>query len=212
MLRKGKREASPLTITSLTPNHNQPNSRPSTASPPSPLRMERGVNTIVCKWRERFFDVRRGSSWHKETPFSNGEGRFVNSRILLPLFPLTILSHPTSSFHSPLHSERGWGWGFFSSGEGRSFNSRKLLPLFLFSITLQANSSHHAPLHWERGRGWGCRGLRVRLLFPSYCAIISLIIAMSFSSPKPERSPAEAIVAFLRMSFPSGEFSILKGV
>ena len=168
MLRKGKREASPPTITSLTPNHNQPNSRPSTASPPSPLRMERGVNTIVCKWRGRLFDVKRGSFRHKETPFSLGEGRFVNSRILLPLF--------------------------------------------LFSITLQANSSIHAPLHSERGRGWGCRGLRVRLFFLSYCAIISLIIAMSFSSPKPERSPAEAIVAFLRMSFPSGEFSILKGV
>ena len=155
MLRKGKREASRLAITSLTPNHNQPNSRPSTASPPSPLRMERGVNTIVCKWRGRLLDVKRGSFRHKETPFSLGEGRSVNSRILLPLFLLTILFHPTSSFHSPLHSERGWGWGFFSVGEGRSVNSRILLPLFLFSITLQANSSHHSPLHSERGWGWG---------------------------------------------------------
>ena len=114
---------------------------------------------------------------------------------------------------TPLSIRRGdGGEALFSSGEGRFFNSRILLPLFLFSITLQANSSHHSPLHSERGWGRGCRGLRVRLLFPSYCAIISLIIAMSFSSPKPERSPAEAIVAFLRMSFPSGEFSILKGV
>ena len=155
MLRKGKREASPLTITSLTPNHNQPNSRPSTASPPSPLRMERGVNTIVCKWRGRLFDVKRGSFRHKETPFSIGEGRFVNSRILLPLFLFSITLQANSSIHAPLHSERGWGWGSFSIGEGRFFNSRILLPLFLFSITLQANSSLHSPLHSERERGWG---------------------------------------------------------
>ena len=156
MLRKGKREASPLTITSLTPNHNQPNSRPSTASPPSPLRMERGVNTIVCKWRGRLFDVKRGSFRHKETPFSNGEGRFLNSKILLPLFLFSINLQANSSHHSPLHSERGWGWGFFSSGEGRFVNSRKLSSLFLFSITLQTNTCIHALLRSERGWGWGC--------------------------------------------------------
>ena len=81
------------------------------ASPPSPLRMERGVNTIVCKWIGRFFDARRGSSRHKETPFSNREGRFFNSRILSPLFLFSITLQANSSHHSPLHSERGWGWG-----------------------------------------------------------------------------------------------------
>ena len=98
------RTASPQTTSSLT-------NSPSTASPPSPLRMERGVNTIVCKWRGRFFDARRGSSRHKETPFSNREGRFFNSRILSPLFLFSITLQANSSLHAPLHSERGRGWG-----------------------------------------------------------------------------------------------------
>ena len=36
-------------IKSLTPNSNRPHSRPQSASPPTPLRMERGVNSNVCQ-------------------------------------------------------------------------------------------------------------------------------------------------------------------
>ena len=87
---------------SLSPN-------PTTASPPAPLRMERGVKTIVCKERGRLVKLKKGSLHNEETPFCNREGRLFNFKIQLPLFPLTILSHPTSSIHSPLHSERGRG-------------------------------------------------------------------------------------------------------
>ena len=113
--------------------------------------MERGVKTIVCKWRGCFFDARRGSSRHKETPFCNREGRFLNFKTQLPLFLLTILSHPTSSVHSPLHSERGRGWGCF-------LNSKTQLPLFPLTILSHPTSSVHSPLHSERGWGRGCRG------------------------------------------------------
>ena len=44
---------------------------PSTASPPPPLRMERGVNTTISKQRGRFF-TSKGRPFHcKETPSSN---------------------------------------------------------------------------------------------------------------------------------------------
>ena len=46
------------------------------ASPPSPLRMERGVDSIVCKQRGRFFTSKRCPFHGKETPSSNEEGRF----------------------------------------------------------------------------------------------------------------------------------------
>ena len=150
--------------------------------------MERGVKTIVCKWRGRLFDVKRGSFRHKETPFSNREGRFVNSRILLPLFPLTILSHPTSSFHAPLHSERGWGEASSQLEKGVSFNSKILLPLFLLTILFHPTSSFHAPLHSERGRGWGCRWLRVRLLFllmKASASILAILIYSLFGTSPP---------------------------
>ena len=39
------------------------------ASPPSPLRMERGVNTIVCKQRGRSFAL-KGASLHIEERLS----------------------------------------------------------------------------------------------------------------------------------------------
>ena len=47
------------------------------ASPPSPLRMERGVDTTINKQRGRFFDVKGGSLRYEGTPFSIGEGRFL---------------------------------------------------------------------------------------------------------------------------------------
>ena len=46
----------------------QPYSRLSTASPPPPLRMERGVNSIVCKQRGRFLDVKEASLQCDGTP------------------------------------------------------------------------------------------------------------------------------------------------
>ena len=42
---------------------------------PTPLRMERGVDSIIYKQRGRFFDVKRRPFHCKETPSSNGEGR-----------------------------------------------------------------------------------------------------------------------------------------
>ena len=54
----------PCPLYSLTP-------APSTASPPPPLRMERGVNSIVYKQRGRFFTSKRRPLHCKETPSSN---------------------------------------------------------------------------------------------------------------------------------------------
>ena len=61
--------------------------------------------------REAFFKTKRRLSHIKETPFSNGEGRFFDSRILLASFHADIISSSNNTIHSPLHSERGWGWG-----------------------------------------------------------------------------------------------------
>ena len=49
----------------------------STASPPPPLRMERGVNSIICKQRGHLFDAKEGSLQYEETPSSIGEERFL---------------------------------------------------------------------------------------------------------------------------------------
>ena len=87
---------------SLTPN-------PTTASPPPPRRMERGVDSIVCKQRGRFFNVKRRPFHCKETPSSNGEGRSFHFKILLPLYLSGIGVHVNGSIHAPLHSERGKG-------------------------------------------------------------------------------------------------------
>ena len=45
------------------------------ASPPSPLRMERGVDSIVCKQRGRFFTSKRRPFHGKETPSSKWRRR-----------------------------------------------------------------------------------------------------------------------------------------
>ena len=44
-------------------------------SPPSPLRMERGVDSIVCKQRGRFFTSKRRPFHGKETPSSKRRRR-----------------------------------------------------------------------------------------------------------------------------------------
>ena len=51
---------------------------PTTASPPPPLRMERGVDSIIYKQRGRFFDMKEASLRCNGTPSSNGEGRSFN--------------------------------------------------------------------------------------------------------------------------------------
>ncbi|EEX17543.1 hypothetical protein HMPREF0973_02593 [Prevotella veroralis F0319] len=56
---------------SLTPN-------PTTASPPPPLRMERGVDSIIYKQRGRFFDMKEASLRCNGTPSSIERGRFFN--------------------------------------------------------------------------------------------------------------------------------------
>ena len=67
----------------------------------------------------------------KETPFSIGEGRFFVMKRASLQFDKTPPLSANNSFHSPLHSERGWGRGF----------------------PLSANNGFHSPLHSERGRG-----------------------------------------------------------
>ena len=67
----------------------------------------------------------------KETPFSDREGRFLMSRGASLYIEETPPLSANNSFHSPLHSERGWGRGF----------------------PLSANNGIHSPLHSERGRG-----------------------------------------------------------
>ena len=53
----------------------KPHPQPQPASPPSPFRMERGVDSIIYKQRGRLFDVKRRPLHSKETPSSIGEGR-----------------------------------------------------------------------------------------------------------------------------------------
>ena len=40
--------------------------------------MEKGVDSIICKQRGRFLDVKEASLRCDETPSSIGEGRFFN--------------------------------------------------------------------------------------------------------------------------------------
>ena len=70
----------------------------------------------------------------KETPFSTAEGRFFVMKRASLKFDKTPPLSANNSFHSPLHSERGWGRGF----------------------PLSANNGFHSPLHSERGWGRGC--------------------------------------------------------
>ena len=66
------------------------------ASPPPPLRMERGVDSIIYKQRGRFFDVKRRPFHSKETPSSIGEGRSLLfalsffAKEAVPRYALTI--------------------------------------------------------------------------------------------------------------------------
>ena len=75
----------------------------------------------------------------RKRPSAIEKGVSFNSRIQLPLFPLTILSHPTNSIHAPLHSERGRGRGFFLCiphpiiiDEICLFNNEKIINSFFF--------------------------------------------------------------------------------
>ena len=58
------------------PSHNE-----GEASPPTPLRMERGVKTTICKQRGRSFTSKKRLSHNEGTPSSNEGGRsfrFIN--------------------------------------------------------------------------------------------------------------------------------------
>ena len=72
-----------------------------------PLFANKGGGSLMQG--EALLDIRK-----RPSPIEKGVS--FNSRIWLPLFPLTIFSHPTSSIHSPLHSKRGRGWGCRWSG------------------------------------------------------------------------------------------------
>ena len=66
----------------------------------------------------------------RKRPSRLEKGVSFNSRIQLPLFPLTILSHPTNSIHAPLHSERGRGGGsIWALGEAGWGNLKPITPL-----------------------------------------------------------------------------------
>jgi len=47
----------------------------------------------------------------KKTPFSIGEGRFFVMKRAFPCIKETPPLFANNGFHSPLHSERGWGRG-----------------------------------------------------------------------------------------------------
>ena len=140
---KGGKTTSPLSPLQPHPRPlsewNNPTQPPPRGGVPNGSRLGKGIlNT-----KRAFLHIEETPLYCKETPSSNWEGRFLNFKIQLPLSPLTTLFHPTNSVHSPLHSERGWGWGF----------------------SLSANNSFHAPLHSERGRGWGWLWLGGGFLF-----------------------------------------------
>ena len=61
---------------SRTKNKETPSLNRDEASPPAPLRMERGVDSIIYKQRGCFFDVKRRPFHCKETPSSIERGRF----------------------------------------------------------------------------------------------------------------------------------------
>ena len=116
---------------------------------------------------------------------------FFYSKIQLSLFLLTILSLPTNSLHSPLHSERGWGWGCF-------FNSKIWLPLFPFTIHSHPTSSFHSPLHSERGWGWGFSwvGSEALLHFKWYMwSLLVGILYLPTSYSFPHNRPVERIIS-----------------
>ena len=64
-----------------------------------PLQIKKGVSLILLKSLPKPL---RGRGCHSQK-------LFFDSKVQLSIIPLTILSHPTSSIHSPLHAERGWG-------------------------------------------------------------------------------------------------------
>ena len=54
------------------------------ASPPPPLRMERGADSIIYKQRGRFFTSKRRPFHSKETPSSKRRGRLLVFSLAVP--------------------------------------------------------------------------------------------------------------------------------
>ena len=79
------------------------------ASPTTPLRMERGVNSTGCKQRGRFFDVKRGSLHCKETPSSNWRRRFFYLNNMPTVGTDALVCPPKHSQEKPppIHQREG---------------------------------------------------------------------------------------------------------
>ena len=119
--------ASPPTIYSLTPNHLQPH--------PQPLSEWRGEWRLLVGWERMVsgiidnctFESKKSFwEWHplprrglgrlfsrmKETPFSIVERRFLAMKRASLHIEETPSLFVNNTIYSPLHSERGRGWGF----------------------------------------------------------------------------------------------------
>ena len=105
------KESLTLTYTGLPSAHLQPHPRPLSEWRGEWVLLFANEGGVSLMQGEALLDIRK-------RPSAIEKGVSFNSRIWLPLFPLTILSHPTNSIHAPLHSERGRGWGC-SWGRGR---------------------------------------------------------------------------------------------
>ena len=121
-----ERNSLTLTYTGLPPAHLQPHPQPLSEwrGEWKPLFADKGkpLPQPLSEWRgewkllfanEGGVSLMQGKALLdiRKRPSAIEKGVSFNSRIWLPLFPLTILSHPTNSIHAPLHSERGRGWG-----------------------------------------------------------------------------------------------------
>ena len=68
-----------------------------------------------------------------------------------PYIEETPPSFANNSIHAPLHSERGWGRGFFSIREGRFVTIRRASLYIKETPPLFAISSLHAPSYYFAG-------------------------------------------------------------
>ena len=68
----------------------------------------------------------------KETPFLFEEGRFFVMKRASPCIKETPPLFANNGFHSPLHSERGWGRGSSLFANICLFNNEKIINSFFF--------------------------------------------------------------------------------
>ena len=72
-----------------------------------------------------------------------------------PLINLKITPSISTTNHSPLSSERGWGWGFVFTTPFHLFLSTSSPPLINPKITTSISTTNYSPLSSERGWGRG---------------------------------------------------------